>query len=49
MLLLETVSDCGKKKKPTYFKRLETTLLDHVPGVTIFPVIKLAKVDSDTH
>ncbi len=29
-------------------KRIATTLLDHAPGnTTIFPVVKLAKVDSD--
>jgi len=37
------------KTHPLLFKRIWTTLLDHVPGVpTIFPIVKLAKVDSDT-
>ncbi len=30
-------------------KRIDTTLLDHAPGApTVFPVVKLPKVDSDT-
>jgi len=34
---------------PLLIKRIETTFLNHALGTqTIFPVIKLAKVDSDT-
>ncbi len=34
---------------PLLIKRIGTTLLDHAPGAqTIFPVVKLAKVDSHT-
>ncbi len=37
------------KTHPLLIKRIGTTLLDHAPGApTVFPVVKLAKVDSDT-
>ena len=36
------------KTHPLLIKRIGTTLLDHALGEpTIFPVVKLAKVDSD--
>ncbi len=37
------------KTHPLLINRIGTTLLDHAPGAsTVFPVIKLAKVDLDT-
>ncbi len=37
------------KTNPLLIKRIGTTLLDHARGApTVFPVVKLAKVDSDT-
>ncbi len=37
------------KTYPLLIKRIWTTILDHVPDApTIFPVVKQAKVDSDT-
>jgi len=37
------------KTHPLLIKRIGTTILDHAPGtLTIFPIVKLAKVDSDT-
>ncbi len=37
------------KKHPLLIKRLGTTRLDHAPGrADRFPVVKLAKVGSDT-
>ncbi len=36
------------KTHPLLIMRIGTTLLDHVPGATtIFPFVKLAKVDLD--
>ncbi len=36
------------KKHPLHIKRIGTTRLDHEPGrADRFPVVKLAKVDSD--
>ena len=35
------------KTHPLLIKRIGTTLLDHAPGApTIFPIVKLAKVDT---
>ncbi len=37
------------QKYPLLFKRIGTTRLDHAPGrADRFPVVKLAKLDSDT-
>ncbi len=36
------------KTHPLLIKRIGTTLLDHAPGApTVFPIVKLAKVDLD--
>ncbi len=43
------VMDVMPKTHPLLIKRIGTTLLDHAPGaLTVFPIVKLAKVDLDT-
>ena len=43
------LTNVNHKTHPLLIKRIGTTLLDHAPGApTICPIVKLAKVDSDT-